>query len=72
LLEAGSTLDREAKCDRRHVERRAMLAVLTFAGLRISELCALRWRDVDLAAGWANMGERPVAETSEAVEWKVA
>jgi integrase len=29
-----------------------MLAVLTFAGLRISELLALRWRDVDLATGW--------------------
>jgi integrase len=28
-----------------------MLATLTFAGLRISELCALRWRHVDLAAG---------------------
>ena len=38
--------------DRRHVERRAMLATLMFAGLRIGELCALRWRDVDLAAGW--------------------
>ncbi len=29
-----------------------MLATLTFAGLRISELCGLRWRDVDLAGGW--------------------
>lgn len=31
---------------------RALLATLTFAGLRISELCNLRWRDVDLASGW--------------------
>jgi integrase len=34
-----------------------MLATLTFAGLRIGELCALRWRDVDLAAGWLHVGE---------------
>jgi len=34
-----------------------MLAVLVFAGLRIGELCALRWGDVDLAAGWLHVGE---------------
>jgi integrase len=51
LLDAAGELDREAPERRRHVERRAMLATLTFAGLRISELCALRWRDVDLATG---------------------
>ena len=34
-----------------------MIAVLVFAGLRISELCALRWRDVDLAGGWLHVGE---------------
>ena len=42
---------------RRHVQRRAMIATLMFAGLRIGELCALRWRDVDLAAGWLYVGE---------------
>jgi len=51
LLNAAGELDREAREDRQHVERRAMLATLTFAGLRISELCGLRWRDVDLATG---------------------
>jgi integrase len=34
-----------------------MLATLTFAGLRLGELLALRWRDVDLAAGWLRVGE---------------
>jgi integrase len=57
LLDAAGELDREAREDRQHVERRAMLATLTFAGLRISELCALRERDVDLAAGWLHVGE---------------
>jgi integrase len=34
-----------------------MLAVLVFAGLRISELLALRWRDLDLTAGWLHVAE---------------
>ena len=34
-----------------------MLAVLVFAGLRISELLARRRRDVDLASGWLTVGE---------------
>lgn len=57
LLDAAGELDAKAARDRRHVERRAMLATLTFAGLRISELLALRWRDVDLAAGWLTVGD---------------
>ena len=31
---------------------RAVIALLCFAGLRVAELCALRWRCVDIAAGW--------------------
>jgi integrase len=57
LLDAAGELDRRATTARRHVERRAMIATLTFAGLRISELCALRWSDVDLAGGWLHVGE---------------
>jgi integrase len=50
LLQAAGKMDREARA--KQVHRRAMLATLIFAGPRISELCALRWRDVDLASGW--------------------
>jgi integrase len=57
LLDAAGELDREAKCDRRHIERRAMIATLVFGGLRIGELCGLRERDLDLASGWLGVGE---------------
>lgn len=51
LLDAAGQIDARAREDRRHVGRRTILATLTFAGLRIGELCDLRWRDVDLSAG---------------------
>jgi integrase len=57
LIAATGDLDANAREDRRHVERRAIVATLTFAGLRIGELCALRWRDVDLANGWLHVGD---------------
>ncbi len=57
LLAAAGELDGQARRDRQHVSRRAILATLMFAGLRIGELCALRWRDVDLATGWLHVGE---------------
>ncbi len=47
LLEGAAALDYEHP----QTPRRAILATLVFAGLRISELEELRWRDVDLAAG---------------------
>jgi integrase len=50
LLDAAGELDREARADRQ-VPRRAILATLVFAGLRIGELCELCWRDVDLSGG---------------------
>ena len=55
LLDAAGELDREARADRQ-VPRRAILATLTLAGLRIGELVELRWRDVDLAAGRSASG----------------
>jgi integrase len=57
LLDAAGELDGDAPASRSHVHRRAMLATLTFAGLRLGELLSLRWRDVDLAAGWLKVGE---------------
>jgi integrase len=47
LLDAAAELDAADRRGRRH--RRALLATLAFAGLRIGELLALRWQDVDLA-----------------------
>ncbi|MDQ6807511.1 MAG: tyrosine-type recombinase/integrase [Actinomycetota bacterium] len=52
LLKVAGELDTQAREDRRHIPRRAIVATMLFAGLRIGELCALRWRDVDLATGW--------------------
>ncbi len=54
LLAAAQQLDESARVRGRdeHVHRRAIVVLLVFAGLRIGELCGLRWRHVDLAAGW--------------------
>ncbi len=57
LLDAAGELDRDAQEQGKHIQRRAMIATLTFAGLRIGELLALRWRDVNLAGGWLTVGD---------------
>jgi integrase len=48
LLNGASELDERG---RGRPYRRTLLCVLIFAGLRIGEALALRWRDVDLATG---------------------
>jgi integrase len=54
LLDAAATLGAKARDNGRegHVHREALTTVLVFAGLRVSELCDLLWRHVDLAVGW--------------------
>lgn len=51
LLDAAGEMDRRARANGR-IPRRAILATLALAGLRIGELIDLRWRDVNLADGW--------------------
>jgi integrase len=36
--------------------RRAMFQMFVFSGMRLGELLALQWRDVDLADGWLYVG----------------
>lgn len=57
LLAAAGELDVNARENRQHVRRRGMIATLMFGGLRIGELCALRWRGVDLAGGWLQVAD---------------
>jgi integrase len=66
MLTAAGELDREARADRRHVPRRALVAMLMFTGLRIGEALALRWRDVDLSAGRLRV---PGSKTSAGERW---
>jgi integrase len=64
LLDAAGELDRLAARGHpghRHIRRRAMLAMLTFAGLRLGELLALRWRDVDLSNGRLRVADAKTA-----------
>ncbi len=49
LLDGAQELDREARTGRG--QRRALLATLVFAGLRVGEALALRWESIDLDRG---------------------
>jgi integrase len=57
LLDAAGALDADRSRRDDPGGRRAMVATLILAGLRIGELTALRWRDVDLASGRLEVGE---------------
>ena len=54
LIDAATELD--ARPEARTSGRRALVATLVYAGLRIGEATALRWRDIDLAAGRITVG----------------
>ncbi len=47
LLAVAGEMDRDHRLDRR-IGRRPMIAVMGKAGLRVTELCQLRWRAVDI------------------------
>jgi integrase len=55
MIDAATELD--AKPGARTAGRRALIATLIYAGLRIGEATALRWRDIDLANGRISVGD---------------
>jgi len=57
LLGAAVELDTKARSDFQGLGRRALVATLVLAGLRIGEALSLEWRDVDLAGGRLRVGE---------------
>jgi len=46
LLNVAGEIDRTSR--RNRIGRRAMIAVMAKSGLRVTEMCQLRWRDVDV------------------------
>ena len=55
LLDAAAELDKGSRADRQHVNRRAQLATLIFAGLRIK---ASSWRCGGATWTWPGAGSR--------------
>ena len=48
LLTVAGELDRSARADQR-IGRRPLISVMAKSGLRVGEVCALRWRSIDTA-----------------------
>jgi integrase len=55
MIDAATDLD--AKPEARTAGRRALIATLVYAGLRIGEASALTWQDIDLANGRISVGD---------------
>ena len=55
MIDAATELD--AKPEARTAGRRALIATLIYAGLRIGEATALIWQDIDLANGRISVGD---------------
>jgi integrase len=53
MIDAATELD--AKPQAKTAGRRALIATLVYAGLRIGEATALIWSNVDLANGWISV-----------------
>jgi integrase len=51
----GLPREQKAHLELRRIKIRAMIRFLFRSGVRVSELCALRRREVDLAVGWARI-----------------
>lgn len=82
LLAVAGKMDRDRRLDRR-IGRRPMIAVMGKAGLRVSELCQLRWRAVDIhherlviEQAKTEAGKREVELTLDVIEellaWRAA
>ena len=59
MIDAATELD--ARPQARTAGRRALVATLVYAGLRIGEATALRWHDIDLANGRISVGDSKTA-----------
>jgi integrase len=68
LVSGARELDREARIDRRAIPRAAPLSTLMFSGVRIGEALALRWADVDLAAGRMRINDSKTEDLDDAPE----
>lgn len=66
LLVGAAELDAADHAGRRY--RRPLLATLAFAGLRVGELLALRWQDIDLSKGTISVREAKTAAGVRSVD----